>query len=216
MEKEEGFNQTARVMTSEPANPRARSSQPRLTPTQRRLLDEIKEISESVQMDHWNILNYEQDARTPILGVMKQKLIRAEIIMKYTLIDEVLSVIISNYYFRRDQNTQSTFRRLWRTKKFQLFMNYFLDEAYLLNKMRMVHEIKALPSDVRNAVERINAVRNAIAHSFFPENRRQYKAQKMVMYQNAHMFSKEGIAKFLEDARRVEAHLFHQAFGVEP
>ena len=203
-------------MTSEPSNPRAQDSKFKLTPTQRRLLDEIKEISESVGMDHWNILYYEQEARTPVLGVMKQKLIRAEIIMSYTLIDEFLSVIISNYYFRRNSKTQSTFRRLWRTKKFQLFVNYFLDEGYLLNKMRMVHEIKALPSDVRNALERINAVRNAIAHSFFPENRRQYKAHKMVAYQNENMFSKEGIAKFLKDASRVQDHLMHQAFGVKP
>jgi hypothetical protein len=98
-------------MTGDPSYPHARGSEPRLTPTQRRLLDEIKEISESVRMDHWNILNYEQEARTPILGIMKQKLIRGEIIMKYTLIDEFLSVIISNYYFRRDPKTQSTFRR---------------------------------------------------------------------------------------------------------
>ena len=116
--------------------------------------------------------------------------------MKYTLIDEFLSVIISNYYFRRDFKKGSTFRRLWQMKKFRLFVNYFLDEAYLLNKMRMVHEIKTLPSDVRNALERINAVRNAIAHSFFPENRRQYRAQKMVMYQNANIFSKKASQNF--------------------
>jgi hypothetical protein len=203
-------------MTSEPSNPRPRGSTPKLTPTQRRLIDEIKEISESVRMDYWNILDYEEEARTSVLGVIKQKLIRGEIIMQYTLIDECLSVIISDYYFRRDPKTQSTFRRLWQTKKFQLFVNYFLDEAYLLNKMRMVHEIKALPSDVRKALERINALRNAIAHSFFPENRRQYKAQKMVMYQNANIFSKEGIAKFLQDTGLVEDHLMHQAFGVKP
>jgi len=156
-------------------------------------------------------LDYQEEARTPLLEIMKQKLIRGEIIIKYTLIDEFLSVIISNYYFRRDPKSQSTaFRRLWQTKKFQLFVNYFLDEAYLLNKMRMVHEIKPLPPDVRNALERINALRNAIAHSFFPENRRQYRAQKMVMYQNTNIFSKEGIAKFLQDAACVEDHLTHQ------
>jgi hypothetical protein len=38
----------------------------------------------------------------------------------------------------------------------------------------------------------------------------------MVMYQNANIFSKEGIAKFLEDTSRVEDHLMPQAFGVEP
>jgi hypothetical protein len=203
-------------MTTEPSHPRVPRSKPKLTPKQRRLIDEITEIAEAVRMDHWNILDYKDEARTSILEVMRQKFIRGEIIMAYTLIDEFLSVIISNYYFRRNEKTNSTFRRLWSTKKFRLFVHYFLDEAYLLNKMRMVHEIKALPSDVRNALERINALRNAIAHSFFPENRRQYKAQKMVTYQSTNIFSKDGIRKFLQDATLVEDHLMQQAFGVKP
>ena len=202
-------------MTTEPSHPRARGSKSKLTPKQRRLMDEIREISEFVRMDHWNVLEYAEEARTPILEMMKQKLIRGEIITKYALIDEHLSVIISNYYFRRHPKTQSTFRRLWQTNKFQLFVDYFLDEAYLLHKARMVDEFKALPSDVRSALERISGLWNAIAHSFFPENRRQYRAQKMVMYQNANIFSKEGIAKFLQDAARFEDHLRRHAFGVK-
>ena len=60
------------------------------TPTakQRRLKTEIDDIAAAVTMDHWNIADYDEDARTAILGVMKVKLVRAEIIMKYTLIDE--------------------------------------------------------------------------------------------------------------------------------
>ena len=161
-------------------------------------------------MDHWNIADYDEDARTAILGVMKVKLVRAEIIMKYTLIDEFLSVIISHYYFIRPKKGAS-FRALWQTKKFKIFSQYVLDEMYLLPKMRLVHAIKEIPSDVRNAIERINAVRNAIAHSFFPENRRQYSKYKNVMYRDADLYTKEGVEKFIEDAALVEEHLMHRA-----
>jgi hypothetical protein len=73
----------------------------KLTAKQRRLKTEIDDIAAAVTMDHWNIAYYDEDARTAILGVMKVKLVRAEIIMKYLLIDEFLSVIISHYYFIR-------------------------------------------------------------------------------------------------------------------
>jgi hypothetical protein len=72
----------------------------KLTPKQRRLKTEIDAISAAVRMDHWNILDYEEDARTAILGVMKVQLVRGEIITKYTLIDEFLSVIITHYLFQ--------------------------------------------------------------------------------------------------------------------
>jgi hypothetical protein len=198
-------------MTDEPFTPRPRGDNAKLTPKQRRLINEIKEISASIQMDYWNILEYREDGRTVILEMMKQQLIRSEIIMKYTLIDEFLSVIISHYYFKTPK-IEFTFTRLWRTKKFQLFAHYFLDETYLLNKMRLVRAIKEIPSDVRNAIERINALRNAIAHSFFPENRRQYRTYKKVMYRESNIFSKEGVTKFLEDATRVQDYLIDQAF----
>jgi hypothetical protein len=178
--------------TSEPSNPRARGSQAKLSPKQRRLITEIEDIAASVQMDYWNILEYDEDARGYVLEAMKQQLIRGELIMKYTLIDEFLSVIICHFYFKKPKEP-FTFTRLWRTKKFQIFAHYFLDETYLLKKMALVNAIKEIPSPVKSAIARINDVRNAVAHSFFPENRRQYKAHKKVMYRDANIFSKEGI-----------------------
>lgn len=124
-------------------------------------------------MDHWNILDDEPDSRTTYLELMKNKLVRSEVILKYALIDGLLSVIICHYYFRRPKRT-FTFKQLWRTKKFRVFNHYISDEIYLLGKLRIVHAVGKLPKEVREAVERINALRNALAHSFFPENRRQY------------------------------------------
>jgi hypothetical protein len=74
-------------MNSEPSNPRARAIRAKLTPKQRRLIVEFEEIASFVRMDYWNILDYDEDGRTTILDVMKQQLIRSDIIMTYTLID---------------------------------------------------------------------------------------------------------------------------------
>jgi hypothetical protein len=202
-------------MTSKPSNPRARNSHAKLTPKQRRLITEFEEISTSIGMDYWNILEYRKDGRTAMLEVMTRQLISGVVISRYTFIDELLSVIISHFYFTNTKK-QPHFRQTWRTKKFRLFVHYFLDEAYLLNKMRLVREIKEIPSDVRSAIERINALRNAIAHSYLPENRRQYKAHKKVIYKDADIFTKQGVTEFLADATRAQDHLFQQAFGVNP
>jgi hypothetical protein len=200
-------------MTSEPSNPRARDSKPKLTPKQRRLITEIEDIAASVQMDYWNILDYDEDGRSYVLEAMKQQLIRGQIIMKYTLIDEFLSVIICHFYFKKPKEP-FTFTRLWRTKKFQIFAHYFLDETYLLKKMALVNAIKEIPSPVKSAVTRINDVRNAVAHSFFPENRRQYKAYKKVMYRNANILSTQGITKFAEDVKLADDYFMREAYGV--
>jgi hypothetical protein len=101
-------------------------------------------------------------------------------------------------------------------QKFRIFTHYFLDETYLLNKMRLVSEIKEIPRDIRGPIDRINALRNAVSHSYFPENRRQYTTHKKVMYQDADIYTKEGVAKFLADAMRAQDYLFAQAFGVNP
>ena len=81
--------------------------------------------------------------------------------------------------------------------------------------MALVNAIKEIPAPIKNAIARINDVRNAVAHSFFPENRRQYRTSQKVTYQDANIFSQEGITKFLEDAARAEDYLMHQAFGVD-
>jgi hypothetical protein len=61
---------------------------------------------------------------------------------------------------------------------------------------------------------RINDVRNALAHSFFPENRRRYTPDKKVMYKGVHLFTKEGVQKFEDDFAIASNHLIKRAFGV--
>ena len=57
---------------------------PLLTRKQRELLAELEELAESFGLDYANIRNYNPDARTPMLEVMKNKLVRGQVIMWYT------------------------------------------------------------------------------------------------------------------------------------
>ena len=186
-----------------------------LTATQRRLKEEIEEIATKIGMDHWNIENYEEEARTIQLWIIRDKLIRGEIVICYTLIDEYLTEIICNYYFNRRAKAQS-YGRLWKTKKFKIFNHQMMDEMYLLAKMRIVHAIGEIPNEVRDCIERINALRNDIAHSFFPQNRKAHMPKKMRLYQGEDIFTLAGIKKFSEDFETARAYLMPRAASLAP
>jgi hypothetical protein len=186
-----------------------------LTRKQRKLREEIEEIASTICLDHWNIERYEADARTTFLEIMRDKIIRAEVVSKYTLLDEFMSHIICNYYFRKGGRAGKTphFRQLWRSKHFQIFAHYILDETFLLKKLSIVRAIGDVPREVTSAISRINDVRNDLAHSFFPQNRRRYAGKREVVYNGVHLFSKEGIVKFNEDFGVARRYLEKKAFG---
>jgi hypothetical protein len=180
-----------------------------LTAKQRRLRREIEDIAAMLRMDHWNIEQFEPDERTTMLEVMKNSLIRGEIVLRYTLIDEYLTAIICYYFFRRSQS----FRELWRTKKFRIFNHQIMDEMFLLPKMQVVHAIASLPGEVQDNITRINRLRNDVAHSFFPENRKAHMPAKKRLYRGIDIFTKAGVQKFLDDFYVVLDCLQLRAFG---
>jgi hypothetical protein len=62
------------------------TSNSHLTRKQRRLLKELEDLTELFGLDYANIHEYEPEARSPVLEVMKDKLVRAQVIMWYTLV----------------------------------------------------------------------------------------------------------------------------------
>lgn len=169
-----------------------------LTPAQKRLRTEIEEISATLRMDHWNITDYPPEGRTTLLQLTKHNLIRSNIVLKYTLIDEYLTMLIVNYFFRKPRGGE-TYRQLWRTKKFRIFNQYIMDDLYVVGKLRAARSIMDVPRDIRDNIERINALRNAIAHSFFPEHRRDYFEKRAVSYRDSDIYSLDGFRKLQND-----------------
>jgi hypothetical protein len=105
--------------------------------------------------------------------------------------------VICDYYFRRKKGEH--FGRLWRTKHFKIFVHFLMDETFLPKKLAMVRAIKKVPANVYNSIMRINDVRNVLAHSLFPQNRRRYMAEKKVTYKGADLFTRAGVLKLHED-----------------
>ena len=186
-----------------------------LTRRERKLRREVEEIAVAVRMDVWNIERFSPASeRATVLEMMKNKFVRSHVIIQYAFIDEYLTDIICDYYFHRPK--QRHYGKLWKTKRFKIFVHRLMDEMFLLKKLSAVEAIKDVPKEVSKAIKRINDVRNDIAHSLFPENRRRHMADKKVMYCGSHLFTLEGIEKFREDCAVAETWLHKKVFGRIP
>ena len=172
----------------------------RLTKLQRRIISDYELLAAPLKIDTTQLPEVEID-RTTRLELIFQEWVRGQVVVKYTLIDEYLSVIIVNYYFPKP--TIGHYGKLWRTKKFRLFNYYVLDELYLPRKKDLVNAIRPLPAGIGGKIMKINDVRNAVAHSFFPQNRRRYHKQGGLLYDGADLFTKAGAENFLKDANEV-------------
>lgn len=127
--------------------------------------------------------------RTHHLAWAKRELITAAVLRQYLLIDEHLNNEICWQFFPR-----RTYPALWQTKRFRAFCNYILDRLSLLAKLDFVRDRVRLPQKFNEDIRNLNALRNAFAHSFFPENRRTKPKWKGI-----DIFSFAGISQFIKD-----------------
>ena len=142
------------------------SSSSKLNPTQRRLLSEVRKLAVMGGVNYESVLDYEPRWRTAHLQAAKDHLIRSQIIVWYTLTDEFLNAALCRYFFGN-----KSFQTLWKTRRFQYFNWYFLEELSLLAKLRYVQATwQGLPPKLARTIQNLNTVRNGIAHAFFPEN----------------------------------------------
>jgi hypothetical protein len=157
----------------------------RLTAQQLGVFREVEEIASMIKLDYPYILAYERDARTPIIEHMRRKMILSEIITRYTLVDEHLNLTLCHYFFGRKKSTI----QLWKTKRFQLFNHHVIEELSLMAKFRFAKSIAKMPKGVAADIDRLNALRNGLAHALFPENLKRSKPE----WKGKNIFSKEGL-----------------------
>ncbi len=177
-----------------------------LTALQRKLRKEAEEIAEITQMDFWNIERDWDEAEWRTIGfrIAIAHMVVAAVISQYTLFDEILADYLCRYYFKKPGSPRYIF---WKRKKFRLFVHFMLDEMYLLKKMQMVHAIQPLPKGVRITIEKVNAIRNAMAHSFFPENRKEHMKIGKVLYAGKDIRTAEGLQLFKDDCNEAYGYL---------
>lgn len=182
----------------------------RLTLKQKALLAELEQISEIVRVDYWNIRQRPRESRTAVLEVMKRELVRGEIIGQYTLIDDFLATELCRYFLPGSNQIAQ-----WKTKKYRRFNYFVIERLYLTQKLAFLKDVYDIPKQIAHTIEEINALRNAMAHAFFPENLRVYHVKgppaprKLipVLYRGDDIFSAAGARKFVEDCAHVTQFL---------
>jgi hypothetical protein len=186
-----------------------------LTRKQQKLLADIRVAYSIARIDPSDIEEYEAQWRTEALQFVLRKVITGYVLQTYTFIDEQMSDAICRIYFKNPGKAMH-FGRLWKTKRFRSFVHNALDNLYPLHKMRLLHDIKPVPSEFRDTIQRINDVRNALAHSFFPENRRNYREHKKLMYRSIDLFTLAGLERFEEDRQSLVEYLWFRCYGKHP
>jgi hypothetical protein len=158
-----GYLEMARTAKRKPSD--------RLTAYQNRLVSELEEMTVLLKLDFADIRSYERTARTPLLEMMQRKMVISEVITSYTLTDEHLNMHLCHFFFGR----KKSFIKLWKTRRFKLFNYHVLEELPLMAKLRFLKSISKVPKGVAADIERLNSLRNGLAHAFFPENLKKSK-----------------------------------------
>ncbi len=168
---------------------------PKLTKKQQSLAAELEHLLSVLGLDPAEIVaESDSKTRTMYLELAKDQMIRSAVILKYVLMDEFLSGIICWHYFGKKRS----FPKLWKIKRFQTFNYFVLERLYLLQKLDLVRNAHEIPRWVSSDLAALNELRNGIAHSFFPQNRRRkpdWKGQSV--------FSLSGFDRFLDDMQKL-------------
>lgn len=159
-----------------------------LTRKQRRLQREVTDLLELLHLAP-DVSAVGSEWRTTHLELAKRELIIGAVLRQYLLMDEHLNNEICREFFPR-----RAFQELWRTKRFRVFNYHVLERLYVLQKVEFVRARTHLPKKVYRDILALNDVRNALAHSFFPENRR-----VKPLWKGVDIFSKAGFDQFWED-----------------
>ena len=165
----------------------------RLTTKQRRLVNEMNRISQLLHIDFWNAETVDPNGRTAWLEMVKRQMVLAEVVRAYTVIDEYLNVAMCHYYFGK----RKSFIRLWKTKRFKIFNYHIIEEMYPIQKLRLVKAIRPIPGAISQDIERLNALRNGLAHAFFPENLSKTRPE----WKGKGIFTLDGMTRFRDDMR---------------
>jgi hypothetical protein len=98
---------------------------------------------------------------------------------------------LCHYFFGRGRS----FPQLWKTKRFRNFNYHVLEELSLLKKLAFVKSISKVTKAIAGDIERLNAVRNGLAHAFFPENLKKSKPE----WKGKGIFAVDGLRVFMDD-----------------
>jgi hypothetical protein len=175
-----------------------------LTKKQRALAKEISTLMSVLRISP-DLSTVEPALRSTHLELAKRSLVISGVLRRYLLMDEHLNDVLSGDLFPENR----PYPQLWHTSKFKAFNYHVLERLYLVQKTEFARARIRLPKKVYKDLLALNDLRNALVHSFFPENRRVKPRWK-----GFDIFSLEGFQLFWEDTAQAGEFFMSRALRV--
>lgn len=172
----------------------------------KKLVEELDSIFELLEINYRELsqtITDRKQARLHLQGI-KNQVIRGQVIKDYTWIDEWLNMEIRDYLFPRGEP-----KNIRRTKKFQNIEHYLLQELYPLQKLRFVTKFTKIPKPIVEIVNKVNILRNGLAHAFYPEEFIKSKPE----YKGKNIFELEGLRFYMEDMWKVKNYVYKRWYS---
>lgn len=168
----------------------------KLTAYERRLWVEVDRILYQNYLTPRTVTDFwggDRDAVVWHLKQMKERVIRAIVVVRYVELDDVLNRTILKSLFDKGP--------LRRRSKKVTATQAMLDHLYPQQKLDIVKTLRDVPKRISSHVMALNTLRNSLAHRFdltqIPKSKRLYKGKYDV-------FTKSGLDKFTEDMWEID------------
>lgn len=177
------------------------------------------ELDEVIELAGLKKIEIPEDLTKPYITILpdiekqKRRIITMMVLGEYLQIDSKMSVLVTNFFFKHCQGTWEATQSIVETTEFEVFQKKIVNEMPFLRKLSILKEIYEIPKDIVSKVNKVNDLRNAIAHSLVPEN----LEHNRTLYNEQSIFTNAGIKAFLTDVQSVMDFLqnhFLEAFEI--
>jgi hypothetical protein len=181
-----------------------------LTPDQTKALEELHVISTIVGYDLEMIRDPARaDWVSADINDSREMIIRGYLVTEFTVLDELMDRYLLRYFLEEDLD--SSLGELRDAERGMNFIHHVLQNLYLLQKFALFEKVEQPPMSVRQYIQRVNDLRNAVAHTFVIEKRRSAPT-----YKGLDIFSIDGLTQFALDGNDARAYLSRTILGLEP
>jgi hypothetical protein len=179
------------------------------------MTEEVKSDDDATPLNSWeeakaiaDLTGFHYEENWHLRSIMAiRKMVIAEVVNVYTLVDQMLDEIISQHFIVRPIGSDEGPDDKWRSKlgeKRTQFRQLILDNLFLLKKKDIVHNIsgKMIKGDIPDIFQRINTVRNDLTHSARPWDRKP-NLEGQVYYNKVNIYSLAGVKEVQKEYQKV-------------
>lgn len=141
----------------------------------------------------------------------QKAVIHSVILSDYLEMNSKFDTLILNYFFNHCQNSYEDTIKKTGAEEFKIFQVEILESMPFLRKFTIIKRFVEVPSDMKKNVEKLNDLRNAIAHHMLPEKLKDNR----VIYKKKLIYNLDGLKCYHEDIIKTFdffQNLFYEAF----